>query len=51
MAVKITIPVDFQDSAQSYKKIIASLQSELKKVKPGTTIYENISSQLKKANN
>ena len=50
MAVKITIPVDFQDSAQSYKKIIASLQSELKKVKPGTTIYENISSQLKKAN-
>ena len=51
MAVKITIPVDFQDSAQSYKKIIASLQSELKKVKPGTAIYENISSQLKKANN
>lgn len=50
MAVKITIPVDFQDSAQSYKKIIASLQSELKKVKPGTAIYENISSQLKKAN-
>lgn len=49
MAVKITIPVNFQDSAQSYKKIIASLQSELKKVKPGTAIYENISSQLKKA--
>ena len=49
MAVKITIPVEFQDSAQSYKQVIAQLQSQLKKVKPGTAIYDNIKEQLKKA--
>lgn len=49
MAVKITIPVEFQDSAQSYKQIIASLQAELKKVKPGTAIYDSIKQQINDA--
>ena len=49
MAVKITIPVEFQDSSQSYKQIIASLEGQLNKLKPGTAIYKDIEEQLKKA--
>ena len=49
MAVKITIPVEFQDSSQSYKQIIASLEGQLNKLKPGTVIYKDIEEQLKKA--
>ena len=49
MAVKITIPVEFRDSAQSYKQIILQLENQLKKVKPGSAIYKNIEEQLKKA--
>ena len=49
MAVKITIPVEFKDTAQSYKQIITSLEGQLKKVKPGSAIYDNLSEQLKKA--
>ena len=46
---KITIPVEFQDTAKSYKVLITTLQSELSKLKPGTAIYNNIATQLKKA--
>ena len=49
MAVKITIPVEFKDSAQSYKQVIIQLENQLKKVKPGSAIYKNIEEQLKKA--
>ena len=45
----ITIPVQFHDTAASYKTIIANLETELKKVKPGTAIYDSIADQLKKA--
>lgn len=46
MAVKITIPVEFRDSAQSYKQIISQLQEQLKRVKPGTAIYDTIKQQI-----
>lgn len=46
MAVKITIPVEFQDSAQSYKQILAQLQEQLKRIKPGTALYDGIKQQI-----
>ena len=49
MAVKITIPVEFQDSAQSYKQILAQLQEQLKRIKPGTALYDGIKQQIAEA--
>ena len=49
MAVKITIPVEFRDSAQSYKQIISQLQEQLKRLKPGTTLYDTIKQQINDA--
>ena len=49
MAVKITIPVEFQDSAQSYKQIVAQLQEQLKRIKPGTALYDSIKQQINDA--
>ena len=49
MAVKITIPVEFKDSAQSYKQIISQLQEQLKRVKPGTALYDTIKQQINDA--
>ena len=49
MAVKITIPVEFQDSAQSYKQILAQLQEQLKRIKPGTALYDGIKQQIVEA--
>lgn len=49
MATKITIPVEFRDSAQSYKQIISQLQEQLKRVKPGTTLYDTIKQQINDA--
>ena len=46
---KITIPVEFRDTAVSYKTLIASLENELKKVKPGTSVYDGITNQIKNA--
>lgn len=46
MAVKITIPVEFTDSAQSYKQMIAQLQEQLKRIKPGTALYDSIKQQI-----
>ena len=46
---KIIIPVQFSDTAASYKQVIGQLEAELKKVKPGTAVYDNIANSLKKA--
>lgn len=47
--IKISVPVEFKDTSQSYKGLIAQLESELKKVKPGTAIYDGIANQIKSA--
>lgn len=49
MAVKITIPVEFTDSAQSYKQLIDQLQKQLDTLKPGTGLYNSIKEQINKA--
>lgn len=47
--VKLSVPVEFKDTSQSYKGLIAQLESELKKIKPGTAIYDSIANQIKNA--
>ena len=49
MAEKITIPVEFTDSAQSYKQLIDQLQKQLDTLKPGTGLYNSIKEQINKA--
>ena len=49
MAVKITIPVEFTDSAQSYRQLIDQLQKQLNTLKPGTGLYNSIKEQINKA--
>lgn len=49
MAVKITIPVEFADSAQSYRQLINQLQKQLDTLKPGTGLYNGIKEQINKA--
>ena len=45
----IVIPVQFHDAAASYKTLINNFETELKKVKPGTSIYDDLVEQLKNA--
>ena len=49
MATKITIPVEFRDSAQSYKQLIRQLQEQLKRVQPGPTLYDTLKQQINDA--
>ena len=45
---KITIPVEFRDTANSYKTIINDLQAQLQKIKPGTSIYNSLIKQFER---